>query len=245
MNVSELLTATAERLGEPPNDPVFYSPKEMITALNMAQRLFCLLTLSIERTASFSLTANTTFYTVSSDADFADFMVPLRVTYEGARVRPITIHQLDMMDHTWRSRAGAPEKYVQMGFNLLAVYKQTASTGKVLTVTYAATPAVLYEDWPAQEPEIDAAHHPALIEFARVWLRIKEGGQEMVNELPSLGKFLGACQKEADQVRNRSRGQQYDRVPFDLASFDQSRIMKMTLPKQRSPFGAQRQEAPQ
>jgi hypothetical protein len=131
-----------------------------------------------------------------------------------------------MENPAWRADAGSPTKYAQDGFDQLAITKQPASSQN-LTITYAASPAVLTNN--SDVPEIPEEHHPCLIEFAIYWLRLKEGGQELQKTLPMLGSFLDSASKYGEFTRARSKAQMYDHQPFDLSSFDRSRLLKMTL----------------
>jgi hypothetical protein len=65
----------------------------------------------------------------------------------------------------------------------------------------------------------------AILEDFAVWyLRFFEGGQEAQNTVRYLQRFLDDARKYAGFVRARNRAQNYDSYPFDLASFDRSRL---------------------
>lgn len=229
MDFLDLQERTIERLDEGAT-PIYYTLADIKEALNKAVRRFALYTLCVERSATFNLTANTAFYTIS--AQITDFLKPLRVTTSsGARVLPYTLDQLNKESDTWRTDTGTVTKYAQEGFDLLAISKVPAGAGVTLTVRYAASPATLTAD--ADEPEIPEEQRPCLIDFAILWLRYKEGGQELVKTLPKLGAFLDVAQKYGDFVRAKSKGQLYDSLPYDLASFDRSRLMKLVLQGQK------------
>lgn len=225
MDFLALQTRLLERLDEP-SPPKYYALSDCKEALNKATRFFCLLTLCVERSASFSLTANTAFYTISSQ--LTDFIVPLRVTTSGgARIDAYTLDELNKESDTWRSDNGTVTKYAQLGYDLLAVSPTPAGAGVTINIRYAASPAALVNN--SDEPEIPEEQRPALINFAIYWLRLKEGGQELAKTLPQLGAFLDVTQKYADFVRAKSKGPLYDVLPFDIASFDRGRLMKLVL----------------
>lgn len=233
MDFLTLQTRLIERLGEP-STPVYWELSEIKLALNKANRFFCLLTLCVERSASFNLTAAQAFYTVSSQ--LSDFLVPLRVTTSaGARLQPYTLHELNLESDTWRATAGTPTRYMQQGYDLFAISPQPAGAGTSLLIRYAASPAVMTGN--TDEPEIPEEQRPCLIDYALYWLRLKEGGQELAKTLPHLGAFLDVAQKHAAFVRAKSKGQLYDNQPFDLQSFDRSRLMKLVLAKGASQNG--------
>lgn len=231
MDFLALQTRTIERLDEA-STPVYWTLAEIKEALNKSVRFFALLTLCVERSASFNLTATQTFYTVSSQ--LSDFLVPLRVTTSaGARLSPYTLHQLNLESDTWRATAGTPSKYAQAGYDLLAISGQPAGAGTSLLIRYAASPATLSGN--TDEPEIPEEQRPCLIDFALYWLRLKEGGQELAKTLPHLGAFLEVAQKHAAFVRAKSKAQLYDNQPFDLQSFDRSRLMKLVMGQKGAP----------
>lgn len=229
MNFLSLQTRIIERLDEA-STPVFWTLDEIKLAINKAQRLFAFLTLCIERTTTFAVSTDA-FYSL---ATIADYMLPLRVfNAAGGRVYPHKVYELQLENPAWRAVTGSPTKYAQPGYSLLAITPQPAGAQN-LTLTYAASPALLSLD--ADEPEIPEEYHPSLPKFAQVWLRYKEGGQELQKTLPLLGEFLDDAQTFAQFKRARSKAQLYDKQPFDLASFDRSRLLKMTLsdPRRKS-----------
>jgi hypothetical protein len=228
LTLADLRRRLCERLDEVAGSPVFYASAEMNSALNKAQNLWALLTLCIERTASFTLTAATAFHTITTT--ISDYKLPLRVTLNGSRLQPNTLQQLDSLSETWFATAGTPTKYFAKGLDVLAVYPQSASQ-QTVSLTYAAQPALMVDD--TDEPEIEALYHDALLDFAVYILRAKEGGAEFQNSLMYLDRFLTEAARRAEYIRSRSRAQNFDVLPFDLARFDKSRLVKMVLPNQR------------
>jgi hypothetical protein len=229
MDFLALQTRLIERLDESAT-PTYWTLAEVKEALNKSVRFFALLTLCVERQASFNLSAATAFYAISSQ--LTDFLVPLRVTTSaGARLLPYKLHELNMESDTWRSTPGTPTKYAQAGYDLLAISGQPAGGGTSLLIRYAAAPATLSGNTDA--PEIPEEQHPCLIDYALYWLRLKEGGQELAKTLPHLGMFLDVAEKYGEFVRAKSKGQLYDAMPFDLKSFDRSRLMKLVLANQK------------
>ena len=212
-----------ERLYQETDDiGTYYTQNEARYALNAALNTFALLTLCVEREANFvvSQTSPSAFYMISDQ--IADFLVPLRATLAGTRVRPTTIHQLAARYGAWQSTIGVPTEYVVMGYDFLAVHPVSAAPD-VLRLTYAATPVQLVDD--TDMPEIPTEQHVHLVDYAVWWLRLKEGGQELANAAAdNLKRFINAADKYGQFVRRRSYGQRYDTVPFDLSSFDRGRL---------------------
>lgn len=220
MTLSELTIRLLERVDD---DASYYTSAETTHALNVALRLFCLITLCVERTATFTLAAGQAFYRITeSPISITDFIVPLRVTVAGARVRPYTIHQLNLESSSWRSTAGTPAKYAQDGYEQFAITPQPSGGSTSLALTYAAVPAALAIS--GDTPEIPTEQQPLLIDFAIWWLRAKEGGAEFMGTNEFLNRFLDGAQKYAEFVRARSKSQLYDRQPPDISKFDRSRF---------------------
>lgn len=220
MDLSELTTRLLERVDD---DSSYYTAAEQKHALNVALRLSCRISLAVERTATFTLASGQAFYTISgAPISLTDFIVPLRVTCAGARVQPCTIADLDFLSSSWRSTAGTPNKYAQLGYDEFAITPQPANGATSLALTYAAVPAALVNS--GDTPEIPEERHQDLIDFAVWWLRAKEGGAEFQSTNELLNRFLDNAQKYAEFVRARSMGQLYDRQPPDISKFDRSRF---------------------
>lgn len=218
MNLGDLQERLSERLDD--ESAVYYLSSHTIHALNVAQRLFALLTLCVERTANFSLSTSTYFNLLS--ASISDLIVPLRITLaNGARLVPTRIHDLDGLSDAWRAATGTPTHYVQEGHDALIVTPRP--TGASLArITYAAVPAALALS--GDVPEIPEEHHPCLIDFAIWYLRLKEGGQEHAKTVDYLNRFLDDAEGFGDYVRARAKAQGYNRQPPDISLFDRSRL---------------------
>jgi hypothetical protein len=220
VTLSDLTTRLLERVDD---DATYYPAAETKHALNVALRLFCLLTLAVERTASFTLNAGQAFYTITgAPISITDFIVPLKLTVSGSRVRPATIADLNLYSTSWRSTAGTPAYYAQHGYALFAVTPQPAGGTTQLALTYAAVPAALASN--GDVPEIAEEQQPILLDFAQWWLRAKEGGAEFQTTSELLNRFLDGAQKYAGFVRARSKAQLYDKQPPDISKFDRSRF---------------------
>lgn len=219
ITVSRFKSLLWERLDD---DGTYYTAAEVLHALNVMQRLFCLLTLCIERTVTFTLTNGVAFYEI--DNQISDFLVPLRVSHSGTRLRNETIHNMDLRDGAWRTRPGNPRRYAIEGVSpgILAITPRPASGSHTLAFTYAAEPAALVLE--TDVPEIAPEQQPHLVDGAYWWLRLKEGGAEFAAAGQYLQRLLAATSKYASFTRARSRAQSYDSIPYDLATFDKSRF---------------------
>jgi hypothetical protein len=237
MNIATIEQHVLERLGENPASPQFYKPAEVLAAVNTAQRMFCLLTLCLEATATLALGTDVFYWLLTQ---FSDFLLPLRVRVSagsplaGTRVKPVRLQDLDALDPNWQAANGTPERYACLGFDFVAFYKVPAApnTGVGVDITYARSPLVMTA---ASTPEIPEEDHPALEACAIPLLRAKEGGSEFQKAVPLFDVFMAAATKRANYVKARNLAQRYDRVPFALDRFDRSKLIIALAMKKQKP----------
>lgn len=218
-----MYTQVSQRLAEGASGPVFYPQTEIIAALNEGNRFFCLLTLALEATKTWTVSAATTFFHMMTVSGFADWIVPLRIANaSGQKIRPASVDTLNSLNPAWMASPGTPARYASLGSDLIALYSQPAGGGTVLTVTYARAPTALAAD--GDIPEVPATVHPHLVNYGIYRMRQGEGGGEFQKALPLLDDFLSAAEKYADYMRARNEGADYDTGPFELQAFDRSPI---------------------
>jgi hypothetical protein len=234
MQLSDMVARVSARLAEGSSGPVYYPKAEIVAALNEANRFFVLLTLGLETTAPWTVTAATTFFHMLTV--FGDWVAPLRITdATGAKIRPARIEELTGLDFGWMASPGAPSRYCAMGADFLALYQQPA-VDTVVNVTYARAPLPLVND--ADVPETPGEYHPSYVGYAINRLRQAEGAQEFEKSLPYFDGFLEAAKHYGAYVRARNLGARYDKVPFELESFDRSELLN--LRKDLMPAGPER-----
>jgi hypothetical protein len=218
VQLSDMQSRVSQRLAEGATGPVYYPSAEITAALNEALRYFCLLTLCLEKTASWTPAAGfTRMLTV-----FSDWICPLRITTAaGLHVRQSTIAELSALCPGWNvSGAGAISRYLSLGSDMIAVYMQTFAP---LKVTYARSPVALALS--TDVPEIPNEYHPALVSYAIYRCRQGEGGQEFLKALPYHDSFMEAAKVYAQHVRTRNRGPNYDKLPPEDNFFDRARLV--------------------
>lgn len=222
MQLSDMRTRAQQRLNE--LSGTYYPTSQIDAALNEAQRVFVLLTLCLEKTPTFPLTAGTTFYSMRST--YPDWILPLRVTSTaGAKIWPSELEDLDSLDDGWQASPGAPSRYVSLGFDFFAVYPQPAAPGTSVNITYACAPTPMVGD--EDTPQIQEVYHPALVDYGIYRCRAGEGAQEFAKTMFHFNRFLDEAEKEADYVRARNIGGGYDILPFELARFDRSKVARL------------------
>jgi hypothetical protein len=216
-----------------PASPPNTAPPEVVSAINEGQQLAAWLTLCLEKTAAFpigathSLDPNGCFYQVRPV--LTDFLVPLRLTLGGVRLRPAGLAQLDAENDAWQATASTPARYACLGFNLLIVTPQASVTTQM---TYAYSPPALVQD--ADTPVIPEAYHSSLVDYGVYRIRLKEGAQALARGMERLGTFLDDMTKLAEYIRERSVAARYDVTPFELALFDRSQLIEEVLKWQAS-----------
>lgn len=221
MQLSAIRTRASERLNEGATGPVYYTAAELDAAINEGQRMFCLLTLGLEVTRTWTPAATLT----KMLPIFPDWIVPLRITDSaGATVRLSTLADLTSLDPAWvvTGGGGSPlSRYVALGCDLVGVY----GTSGALNVTYARSPVPLVAD--GDVPEIPGEYHQNLVQYAQYRCRQVEGAQEFAKVLPLFAAFLDAAQRYAKTVRARNIGARYDRVPMELTLMDRSKLLNL------------------
>jgi hypothetical protein len=151
---------------------------------------------------------------------FANWIVILRITDStGAKVRPSTLAELAALDPAWPFDSGSPSRYVCLGVDLIGLYGVSGA----VNITYARAPVALALS--TDVPEIPVEYHPALASYALYRCRQGEGSTEAEKTMPEFDKFLGAADHYANYVRERNKGQNNENVPFELESFDRSRLL--------------------
>jgi len=118
MTLGQMKALVSQRLNEAGN-PVFYPASEIQNALNESQRLWCLLTLCLEKTATWN-TAPTWTHLLPL---IPDYLAPLRLTTQtGMKVRPARISELFALDSQWPASVGPTYRYVALGADLVGIY---------------------------------------------------------------------------------------------------------------------------
>lgn len=211
MTGADLITATLQRLDQPIDGSGYYTRPQVLSALVAAQELWALLTFCVQRTQAITVQAQQHHYQALSL--FPDWIAPLRVRCAGVKLHPGRLQDFDALGLDWQSLRGNPQLYACLGFDLLIFAPVPQDTTAVAEVTYAACPDAFTE---TTSPTIPAEDHAALIDFALVWPRCTEGGQEFTQTAPRFDAFLAAAEARAEKVREQFRAWAYDRMPTEL-----------------------------
>lgn len=231
MTNGEIIGRVSERLAEGAIGPTFYPRREILAAVNEAQRFFAFLTLGLEKTDTWTIPAystngNSAFHHMLQY--FPDWIAPLSIaTQAGVKVRPTGLEALAGLDSQWWNSPGSPTRYTARGVDLVGIYKQPAGSLVQLEVTYARAPLALVDD--TDVPEIPAEYHGLLPNYGIYRCRQVEGGQEFQKTLAGLDEFFEGAGRYAKYVRTRNLGARYDTLPFELQKFDRSKMLKLRV----------------
>ncbi len=92
---------------------------------------------------SITSTASTQEYSMSAISDYLGIEKQGGVTYDGKRLDPVTMEELDFDNINWRNRtAGTPTRYYRRGI-YVGLDSKPAETGKVIGVHYFGLPTVM------------------------------------------------------------------------------------------------------
>ncbi len=222
MTLSQLRNQTLQRLNESTSSPAWWTAAMVDAAVNEALMAFVLLTLCLEKTATFTITGGNNFVTPMSTA--TDWFLPVRVRNAGgAKLYPGVIDDFHAESVDWQAQRAIPRKYAALGCNLLAFFPVEAENSSV-SIVYAYSPTRLTgEDHVPAIPEED---HPALSDYALWRCEVKAGGADLASAAARLESFLNQAARRASQVRARNLAQGYDRIPTEISQADISRIIK-------------------
>lgn len=223
MTASEIQARILKRIDDDAVSPATATPAEVMAAINEGQELASLLTLCLEKTASWTIPASSPFLSVRGQ--FPDFLVPLRWQIGSTRVRPAGLKALRALNPNWQASPGTPTRYCTLGFNFWIVSPQPVGD-TASNLTYARAPLQLVGD---DFPEIPEQYHQNLVDYGVYRIRLKEGQQGLARGLKYFSRFLDGMTELGNQVRARSSRAGYDTLPLELAMADRSRLLK--LPK--------------
>ena len=188
-----------------------YSNGEIDAAINEGLQLFAFLTLCLQTTATLTLTAGPVY--TRADLLPADYLVPLRLTFGGAKIRPARMADLDALNMSWPSATGnTPLRYLSLA-DTLRLYPSPATEASV-QLTYAQAAPVLTADY--HVPVIPDFHHAALADYGTYRLLMPQGGAMLAKALGHLKPFTESAVSVAALMRARGIQEDYDTQPYEL-----------------------------
>src|ERR1035441_1423749 len=112
---ARIITRIDDGAGDQTSTPGSTTAAEVLDAINEGEQLFCLLTLCLESTVTLPLSGATTF--IQYRSSIPDFLAPLRLVANGARLRPATLADHDADNPAWQVTAGMAPRYTMLGVN--------------------------------------------------------------------------------------------------------------------------------
>ena len=168
MTFLEMQTEVFRRLEESSASPAFWTVAQVKAALNEGLDELGDATEFVETSGAVSLTANTTYYDLSSTAVLAG-EPPLTVRrvfndQTSRWLKPYDQRSLDSTNREWESNTGEPAYFWIKGLSWLGVYPKPAATSGTLTVHYSVLPSEMVAN--GATPDGPREFHLALVEYA-------------------------------------------------------------------------------
>ena len=162
-------------------------------------------------------------FTLNSDVQIAplpsDFFCPISVYFNGSRLYPIRMGDLDFLAGNWIETAPAtPLYYFTLGalqaYPELWIYPRAAVKGRV-QMTYAIMPQRLGMD--TDSPKMPEEHQYLLVLWAYAWEMLKERGAILANKaFRTYIQFVERLNELQKYVYRRTPDRDWQMPPWDL-----------------------------
>ena len=165
MNRGEIERRILEGVNDSPDDPVFFSLRQLGDLVDEACDILAEETQSIRRQALIPWRAGTGYYQVTTVDP--DFMAPTRLWNHktGLRLTCLSMQELDAMDTNWQTTTGTPEVWFPVSWDMFGVYPKPAGADGVLRLDYMAWPRSLMDD--SDRSELPEATHDAIVLYGQ------------------------------------------------------------------------------
>ena len=223
MTAAELRTALKTLLDE---DGVRRSDTIMDQSLSEGYTVMALMTQGAEVTHSYVINSSVYYWALPDD-----FFVPIQVLWNGARLWPARMHDIDELSSTWMSDSAATPLYYWTIGSLgsaaqLWFYPVPAASG-TLKLTYAMCPSPFGGD--TETPRLPLEFHYGIVWYGYMWELLKERGSLLANKaLRALEEFVRHVNECQAYVYRRTPDRDFAMKPWDaeavrrkLHSFEQ------------------------
>lgn len=167
MQFVDMQTEVARRLEESTSSPAFWSVADIKASINRGYRELADVTEFYETSASLSLTANTTYFDLSSLLTEGTRLLTVKRIFNDQTSRWLDARDVADFDanyQQWENITGEPSQFIIRGLWWLRFDRYKTSTSGTVSVYYTAVPADLSAD--ADTPSMPQEFHLALVEFA-------------------------------------------------------------------------------
>lgn len=205
MQLGELRLALARLLDD---DGVFRGSDILDGSLNDGYQVTALLTQACEVTSSFNYNASSYVAYLTED-----FFLPIRVFFNGTRLFPVRMGDLDLSVSSWLDADPGPPVYYFVHASTLWVYPRPTTTGRI-KLTQAQVPQRLSAD--SDVPRIPTEHHQTLVQYAYAWELLKERGPLLANKaFREFMQYVGLCNDLQRTVYRRAPDRDWQLAPWD------------------------------
>ena len=214
MQLSELRNLLSRLLDE---DGVRRPESVLNATLNDGYQMSSLLSQGCEVTKTFTYNQDYHFTYLPTD-----FFVPTSVYFNGARLSPIRMADLDFLSAQWmETDPGDPLYYFTQGALLtqpqIWAYPRPAATGRV-KMTYSIVPQRLGED--ADTPRLPAEHQYTVVLWSYAWELLKERGALLANKaFRVFMQYMDQLNQLQNYVYRRTPDRDWQMLPWDMEAF--------------------------
>lgn len=213
IDLRELLTRLLDEDGVRRVDAV------LDAALNDGYQMVALTTQGCEITKSFQ-------YDIAQPCHFlwSNFFLPLAVYYNGVRLSPVRMVDIDQIETSWiDSVPGTPLYYFTLGglteFPSLWLHPKP-DTAAVVRMVYAAIPDRMVNDMDI--PRLPAEHQYTVVLWAYFWELLKERTGLLANKaFRVFGQFIEKTNDLRNYIYRRTPDRDWQTVPWDLKAVQQ------------------------
>ena len=211
MQLDEMRTLLTRLLDE---DGVRRPDSVMNTTLNDGYQMSSLLSQGCEVTKTFTYNQNLHFTYLSKD-----FFVPTSVYFDGVRLNPIRMADLDFLTTQWmETTPSEPVYYFTQGALLnqpqIWIYPRPAVNGRV-KITHSIIPQRLATD--SDVPQIPAEHHYTIVLWSYAWELLKERGALLANKaFRVFMQYMDQLNQLQTYVYRRTPDRDWQMLPWDM-----------------------------
>lgn len=211
MQLSELRSLLTNLLDE---DGVRRAPAVLNATLNDGYQVSSILSQGCEITKTFTFNDVNHFIYLPTD-----FYVPTSVYFDGVRLDPVRMADLDFLASQWMETVeSTPLYYFTIGSlqaqPQLWVYPRSVALGRV-KMTYSIMPQRLGAD--TDTPRLPGEHQYCIVLWAYAWELLKERGALMANKAFRIfNQYMEAVNTLQSYVYRRTPDRDYQMLPWDM-----------------------------
>jgi hypothetical protein len=214
-------------------DGVRRSDSVLNATLNDGYQVSAILSQGCEVTKTFTFNDTNHFTYLPSD-----FFVPTSVYFDGERLSPIRMADLDFLTSQWiESVVGTPLYYFTVGSlqaqSQLWIYPRSSVQGRV-RMTYSIMPQRLGTD--ADTPRLPGEHQYVIVLWSYAWELLKERGALLANKaFRVFNQYMEQINTLQSYVYRRTPDRDYQMLPWDMEAMRKKLLNFEPAPGQQRP----------